>query len=593
MTKMKNQPTDFASQDTDEAEVLTKSSSIVARAGQIMGVIIFLSLLSMISSMLVSESLSGDAAQINNAGALRMQALRVSRSALTANEGNGDRLLKEIAEFDLRLNKVYSGGVSSDKELAEISDQFQLVQSQWQKYKQQKHLWTLDDFDAFVLVIDKFVSLLQVESEKKLTSLRLIQGISLLAVLIVSATVLLRLHKVVVVPLRQIVEVARRTGQGDFEGKADYRGENELGVLAKTINQMSAQLKLTYQDFEDRVEQKTLELTQSNRSLELLFHAASKLASEEYHQFDLSLSIVEDIELMLEPSKVTLERSGSELTEDKSSSNERSSFNRIEFPLEKQSQLFGYLVWWLPKHQSPQVWQTQLLQAMADLIGTAVHLEQKRNTEDRLLIAEERAVIARELHDSLAQSLSYLKVQLSLLTRKVEKQVEQPLVTETINDIKQGLNKAYSQLRELLTTFRLKLDDPSIENALQGTVAEFSVKCHHPVELDFQLPQNFLSANQEIHVLQIVREALSNVQRHAEATHAGVKIGKQKELVRVNIWDDGKGLKLPKDQKEHLGIGIMEERANSLNAQIEIRDRENQGTEVEISFSKNSSSRKS
>lgn len=593
MTRMQNKPIKFVSDEPDEAEVLTKSSSIVARAGQIMGVIIFLSLLSMISSMLVSESLSGDAAQINNAGALRMQALRVSRAALLADEGNGDRLIEEMSEFDLRLNKVYSGGVSSDKELAEISNQFQLVQNKWGEYKAQTVQWKPEDFDEFVVVIDKLVSLLQLESEKKLASLRLIQGISLLAVLIVSATVLFRLHKVVVVPLRQIVEVARKTGQGDFESKADYRGDNELGVLAKTINQMSAQLKLTYQDFEDRVEQKTLELTQSNRSLELLFHAASKLASEEYHQFDLSLSIVEDIESMLESGRVTIERVNSESTNQKSRSHESASFNRIEFPLEKQSHLFGYLVWWLPKDQSAQVWQTQLLKAMADLIGTAVYLEQKRNTEDRLLIAEERAVIARELHDSLAQSLSYLKVQLSLLTRKVDKQVEQQMVTETINDIKEGLNKAYSQLRGLLTTFRLKLDDPSIENALQGTVAEFSVKCRHPIELDFQLPQNFLSANQEIHVLQIVREALSNVQRHAEATQAGVKIGKQDELVWVKIWDDGKGLKLPKDQKEHLGIGIMEERANSLNAQIEIRDRESQGTEVEISFSKNSSSRKS
>ena len=62
-----------------------------------------------------------------------------------------------------------------------------------------------------------------------------------------------------------------------------------------------------------------------------------------------------------------------------------------------------------------------------------------------MLIAEERAVIARELHDSLAQSLSYLKVQMSLLTRKVQKKVPEEQVHETIDDIKNGLNNAYLQ----------------------------------------------------------------------------------------------------------------------------------------------------
>ena len=221
---------------------------------------------------------------------------------------------------------------------------------------------------------------------------------------------------------------------------------------------------------------------------------------------------------------------------------------------------------------------------MADIIATAIELDQKRSSEKRLVIVEERAVIARELHDSLAQSLSYLKVQMSLLTRKMQKQLPQAQVEETIDDIKEGLNSAYLQLRELLTTFRLQLDDPSIKNALVGTITEFTAKCQHPIEFNYQLPANYLSANQEIHLLQIIREALSNIHRHAEATLAGVDISLKNSQVSVNIWDNGKGLPEPVNKHGHFGISIMAERAMSLGTEIHLTTRDELGTLVSFEF---------
>lgn len=261
-----------------------------------------------------------------------------------------------------------------------------------------------------------------------------------------------------------------------------------------------------------------------------------------------------------------------------------SCLEHLNFPLEKTNQLFGNLIWHFPKNKKTKEWQKQLLQTMADIVATAIELEQKRNINDRLLIVEERAVIARELHDSLAQSLSYLKVQMSLLTRKMQKNVGKEQISETIEDIKQGLNHSYQQLRELLTTFRLKLDDPSIEKALQGTVAEFSAKCQHPIKLEFKLPQSFLSANQEIHVLQIVREALSNVHRHAKAKNAGVSLKKNNNKVQVQIWDDGQGIIKNPNVQGHFGLGIMKERAKSLNTQIDLQSDNINGTCVLFEF---------
>lgn len=570
-----------------ELNQVSTSSSLVARAGQIMAVIIAFGLISMISSMLVSESLSGDAAQINHAGGLRMQAMRVSRSQLMSVDIKHQALTREINEFDERLTFLFSGGLTSARENPQVEAQYQKILVQWKALKQTKETIPPESFDKFVATIDELVMLLQLESEKKLSFLRLIQGVGLLSIMIISFIVLIRLNRTIIAPLKQLVKVAAEAGKGNFNLKADYNGDDELGVLAHTINQMSQELQSTYQDFEARVAQKTKELTLSNRSLQVFYYATNKIASNQYQQ--TQQQIITELESVLGLGKISIERlpdkqNGQTIQLVNNPIEETFCFRQLAFRLEKQSQVFGTLVWQFPKSEEVKPWQTQMLQTMADIIATAMELEQKRNTDNRLLIIEERAVIARELHDSLAQSLSYLKVQMSLLTRKMQKNVDKEQISETIEDIKQGLNSAYLQLRELLTTFRLKLEDPSFQKAIQGTIAEFNAKCQHPIRLDFLLPANYLSANQEIHVLQIIREALSNIQRHANASQAGVSLSVDNDRVKVAIWDDGIGLPEEMPMQGHFGLGIMEERAKSLNSMINLGASKQQGTQISFEF---------
>jgi len=587
------------------------STSLIARAGQIMAIIITLGLVSMISSMLVTESLNGDAAQINRAGALRMQAIRISRAYYEDDSQQKLQVKAEIQDFNIRLSSLLLGKHLEQKDPSEVEIQYQNILSLWQKVNAQalsmEHLskeqliQQTTKLDRFVVKLDHLVTLLQLESEKKLSLLRLIQGITLLLVIAVASFVLIKLNRKLIVPLKQLVWVAEQVGKGNFEEKAKYNENDELGVLAHTINQMSSELKLTYQQFEQRVVNKTLEISRNNQSLDLLYRSARNLAGytlseQDTPTFQIDHHIIEELEQLIGLGKISVTLNDSKqnnLIIDVINSNNKIidniCFNYHEFPLEKQSLLFGYLVWELPKNKIAHEWQKQILQGMADIIATAIELDQKRISENRLVIVEERAVIARELHDSLAQSLSYLKVQMSLLTRKMQKQVPQAQVEETIDDIKDGLNSAYSQLRELLTTFRLKLDDPSIKSALASTVTEFSAKCQHSIEFNYQLPANYLSANQEIHLLQIVREALSNIHRHANATLAGVTISLKDIKVMVKIWDNGKGLpesSIEQASKQgHFGLGIMQERAKSLNTQIQLGNREEKGTVISFEFS--------
>lgn len=563
-------------------------SSLINHAGQIMIFIITLSLISMISSILVTESLSGDAKLINRAGELRMQVMKISRTDLIKQQESKVLINEQIALFERKLQDLFANGSANMLDDKNINAKFQHILTFSQQMKYPSSPLTVQTFDQFVVTIDQLVTLVQQKSETKLSRLKLILGVSLLTSIIVAATVLFKINHVIIQPLRQLIDVALKVGKGDFEAKVEYSANNELGVLATSINKMSQQLKSIYQDFEENVAHKTRELTRSNRTLEILYRAARDLSIYDFQE--MNNPILAQFEEVIGFGKISIELNEQNIDRliIKISSvtppRDNFCFDNYQFSLTKQNKNFGYLVWQFPKHKTTQTWQIQRLQVMADIIATAIQLEQKKHTEDILLIAEERAVIARELHDSLAQSLSYLKVQMSVLTRKIQKEVPREEVTETIEDTKLELTNAYLHLRELLTTFRLKPDDPSIENSLQGTIAEFSEKCHHTIDLSFNIPQNYLSANQEMHVLQIIREALSNVQRHAKATRSGIIVNLENNKVSIVIWDNGKGFDYYLLKQGHFGLSIMKERAKSLHATFDIQAREPNGTSINIQF---------
>jgi two-component system nitrate/nitrite sensor histidine kinase NarX len=200
------------------------------------------------------------------------------------------------------------------------------------------------------------------------------------------------------------------------------------------------------------------------------------------------------------------------------------------------------------------------------------------------ILNEERSILARELHDSLAQSLSYLKIQVTRLAAALEAPGDGAKPREILEELREGISSAYRQLRELLTTFRLKMDDRGLGRALEETVQEFRSRSAVDIQLDDRLPLNLLSPNEEIHVLQIVREALSNVIRHAHARRAYVRLCLDDGTVAVEVRDDGRGYAPPKDHVRHYGLTIMRERTLSLDGQLDLETPPEGGTRVRLHF---------
>jgi two-component system nitrate/nitrite sensor histidine kinase NarX len=151
-------------------------------------------------------------------------------------------------------------------------------------------------------------------------------------------------------------------------------------------------------------------------------------------------------------------------------------------------------------------------------------------------------------------------------------------------EIREGLNNAYRQLRELLTTFRLQITEGGLDLALQSAAREFAERGQFQVELDARPLPFALSASEQIHLLQICREALSNCARHARAQHVWVRLAQLGEDVELQIEDDGQGLSGDFDQRQHHGLNIMRERARHLHGQLGIEPRASGGTRVHLLF---------
>ena len=98
------------------------------------------------------------------------------------------------------------------------------------------------------------------------------------------------LHRQLVLPLAHLLEAAKTVSQGSFSTRVQHVGNDELGQLGRAFNTMVAEIASMYGNLEEKVKEKTLELTRTNQSLELLYHISQQLSAS-----DLTLDKVQDI----------------------------------------------------------------------------------------------------------------------------------------------------------------------------------------------------------------------------------------------------------------------------------------------------------
>lgn len=178
---------------------------------------------------------------------------------------------------------------------------------------------------------------------------------------------------------------------------------------------------------------------------------------------------------------------------------------------------------------------------VAQMLSRTLYFYQTQQQNQQLLLMEEWSIIARELHDSLAQVLAYLQIQLTLLKHNLNKEddVAKAKSLLIIKDFEQALNGGYVQLRELLATFRLTVQEANLQLALEQVIDSLRNQTEMKMRVECSLPSQTFNAQQLVHALQIVREAVLNAIKHSQGTEIEIiahanEDGEYELLVRDN-----------------------------------------------------------
>jgi signal transduction histidine kinase len=194
---------------------------------------------------------------------------------------------------------------------------------------------------------------------------------------------------------------------------------------------------------------------------------------------------------------------------------------------------------------------------------------------------EERAYIARELHDDLGQILASLRMDLTLLQQA---DGNTPDTLRLMDGMEANLLTAITSLRRIATNLRPRaLDEGGLYFALHGLRDDFVERHNIPVALFADEAELRLDDAASTAIFRIVQEALINIARHANASHVTVNLYRLNGDLLIQIRDDGRGIRAEDMEKaESLGLIGMRERVWAMNGDISISSDEPPGTRIEI-----------
>ncbi|MCL1040355.1 nitrate/nitrite two-component system sensor histidine kinase NarQ [Shewanella marisflavi] len=523
----------------------------------------------------------GDARAINASGSLRMQSYRLM---FYANSGS-EEADEKIKEFEATLHSDALKRSLDWMTPDDLSSQYLLVIEKWQMMKQyieeensRLYVSALKDFvdtiDLFVLETEEFAAF-----KLKLLAASQISGLGLM--LLIAFFAVRFTKRKVVTPLNQLMESANTISKGEFDVTMPDSEYIELSSLSNALASSAKELSTLYNNLENQVKEKTFALTRANNELTLLYDNLVML-----HSGKLELSTLKQALNQLrahEPNSflrlVIAQDDKEKLYIDADGGWPNTSRSQTRFPLKFADNELGYLeVTSLGEINHP------LFKNFAIMLARSIVIHNSGEQRQQLALMEERGVIARELHDSLGQLLSFLKIQVNLLSKGLDNQCRSPQVEEQLKEINEGVNTAYVQLRELLSTFRLTIKDPNLNHAIEMMLDQLRGQTTAKITLEDKLPIQLLGAHQHIHVLQLTREATLNAIKHAQADHIHISCTRSGNNVKISISDDGVGLEKLKERDQHFGIGIMHERASRLSGVVDFSSNEQGGTTVTLIF---------
>lgn len=553
--------------------------SVTTTIARAMTFILLLSVTTSGIALFTLFSSQDDAGAINVAGSLRMQSYRLAYDIETQSEQFNEHLNDYKNSIDADALKSIDSWITPQSLINSYDNlvlRWSALQPTLQSDNKQFYLNNIADF---VNQIDLFVTELQKFSELKLKLLTLSYGVGFTFIAFIAFYSIFYIQKKVVFPLTQLVAASKQVQDANFRINVTDDMHNELGILANAFNNMASELEKLYSGLEYKVQEKTRKLENANASLKTLYGCSQDL-SVSYLNEDNFRNILNRLlatEGLTAIRMIVVEDPKASWDIEVGTSSAHKNWHLKHLYLDGES--LGHLEW-QTTFPCPD---NELISNVIQMLTRGIYYNRAQKQTQQLLLMEERATIARELHDSIAQSLSYLKIQTTLLNRSLAKS-DSHQSKITAKEIKHQLNSTYTQLRELISTFRLTIGKANLGEALKELLAPLAEQTSAELLLDNQLASVALKANHQVHVLQIIREAVINAIKHAKASQITVSCIQHDQSASVTITDNGIDFCSEIQRPNHYGLSIITERAERLEGQVTVERTEQGGCQVRLCF---------
>ena len=604
-----------------------RRSSLSAKLIRIGSGLLVVALTSIGLTLWVTWQLEGGAAAVNEAGRMRMQTWRLASAAQA--DLPQESVLALVRQFDQSLELLRTGDparplfVPADEKVAQ---QFQKVSELWTNQRGQ---WegadkpgaevSLKIAAEFVLAIDDLVNSIEHQLSRLTAILNLFQLI-MMALAIGGAVIMLYTGYLYVInPLDTLQLGLRKIESGDFSTRIEVETQDEFGLVGR--------LQALYEGLEAQVATKTRSIEAQRARIEALYEVSAFLASTNTIE-EMSRGFAQRVRMVMKADAAAVRWSdeanqrylmlASDCFPAEMMEEERSLLagacscgnlmpdartrvipiaihadapmrncvkagyqTVVSVPVRLHKRVIGEIDLFFRSSLQLSADEVELLDALASHLASSLEGLRAAALEREAAVGEERALLARELHDSIAQSLAFLKIQVQLLRTASEKS-QAAQVQTALDELDAGLRESIGDVRELLVHFRTRTNTDDIETALKETLQKFKHQTGLQTHFEIKGEGLPLPADVQVQVLHVVQEALSNVRKHANASLVKLKIMKG-ELWTFTVNDDGNGFSMEGPfAQTHVGLKIMQERAARIGAQVSVVSEYGSGTRVTL-----------
>lgn len=256
----------------------------------------------------------------------------------------------------------------------------------------------------------------------------------------------------------------------------------------------------------------------------------------------------------------------------------------VAVPLEFRGKRIGVFNLFFDEERELAEDTAHTLRCFAEMIGISLENARLARENRRMQLMAERQAIANEIHDSLAQTLAFGGMRMSVLQEAMRRE-DETLAQQCLNDVNEALDTGKKSVRELITHFRCQMDPLGLRHALQVLAGEFVARTG--IELEYVNTQTefVMPMEHELQVFNIVREVLANIAAHSGASRASLHISREDGRYVFEIEDNGEGMPGSVPPEGHYGLTIMRERARRIGAKIEVDSAKGEGTRVRLILS--------